>query len=66
MRTRRSLRNQERLYRALSGPTTTQASPPALEILTRLLGRTDLRPRVRRQLQQNLERERIRLAKKGS
>ena len=62
MRTRRSPRNQERLYRALAGQTTRPASTPAVEVLTHLLARTDMRPRVRRQLQQDLERERNRLA----
>ena len=59
MRTRRSPRNQERLWRALGGPPAPKPAPAEdpVEVLRARLALSFLSPRTRRMLERDLERE---------
>lgn len=59
MRTRRSPRNQEKLWRELGQQAAPSPEPKRseTEILTALLARTDLKPRDRRHFEAQLARE---------
>lgn len=66
MRTRRSPRNQERLWRALGGEAPAKpAARDRVAVVEEMLLREDLGPKLRRQLERELQREKIKRARRG-
>lgn len=62
MRTRRSPRNQERLWRELGAPPAPKPATDPIAALERILARPGINARTRRQLERDLERARHRAA----
>lgn len=65
MRTRRSPRNQERLWRELGGDVPAPAPRDPIASIEESLKLTTLNPRTRRQLERELQREKIKRARRG-